>query len=99
MAIDLTSNQSFSEKRIRIRVPKERHQEPIISTMVANYKLVINIAAAVLGANAHGDGWFDLRLKGTAENVQAAMAYLRDLGVDIWQEEDGGGGDQVEITG
>ncbi len=53
-----------TEKRIRIRIPKTLHQEPVISKLVSHYGLTVNITAAILGSNATGDGWFDLELKG-----------------------------------
>ncbi|MEH2196731.1 NIL domain-containing protein [Nostoc sp.] len=51
-------------KRIRLRIPKDYHQEPVISRLVSNYGLTVNITAAILGANAIGDSWFDLKLQG-----------------------------------
>lgn len=48
--------------RIRIRIPKEYGDEPIISKLVSQYGLTVNISAAFLGASARDDGWFDLEL-------------------------------------
>ena len=72
------------QKRIRIRIPKHYHQEPVISRLVSHYNLTVNITAAVLGANANGDGWFDLDLQGTNAEIESAMTYLNELDLEIW---------------
>ncbi|GET41031.1 NIL domain-containing protein [Microseira wollei] len=74
------------QKRIRIRIPKHYHQEPVISRLVSNYNLTVNITAAVLGANANGDGWFDLDLQGTNPEIESAMTYLSELDLEIWND-------------
>ncbi|MFM2432141.1 MAG: hypothetical protein RLZZ511_3355 [Cyanobacteriota bacterium] len=96
MSNPTTADQSISEKQIRIRIPKSLHQEPIISNLVSDYKLTVNIASAVLGANAIGDGWFHLRLQGTSADLQAAVDYLKAVEVEIWRDEDQA---ILEITG
>lgn len=53
-------------KRIQLRIPKDYHQEPVISRLVSDYGLTVNITAAILGANAVGDGWFDLELQASS---------------------------------
>jgi len=60
-----------------LRIPKHFHEEPVISQLVSNYKVTVNILAAVLGANAHGNSWFDLELRGTDDQVEAALTYVR----------------------
>lgn len=78
-------------KRIRLRIPKSYHQEPIISHLVSHCQVTVNITAAILGANANGDGWFDLELRGTETHIHHALEYLNDLGLEIWQETDADG--------
>lgn len=85
------SDRRITEQRIRIRIPKHYHQEPIISQLVSQYHLTVNIIAAILGANANGDGWFDLNLKGTHEHIQAALTYLDELDLEVWQGEESDG--------
>ncbi|MBD2515563.1 NIL domain-containing protein [Nostoc sp. FACHB-973] len=75
-----------TNKRIRLRIPKDYHQEPVISRLVSDYNLTVNITAAILGANAVGDGWFDLELKGTEAQIQSGLAYLHDLELQVWDE-------------
>ncbi|MBD2205021.1 NIL domain-containing protein [Calothrix sp. FACHB-1219] len=75
-----------TNKRIRLRIPKDYHQEPVISKLVSDYGLVVNITAAILGANAVGDGWFDLELQGTDAQIQSGLNYLKELSLQIWDE-------------
>ncbi|MGB8687623.1 MAG: NIL domain-containing protein, partial [Microcoleus sp.] len=51
-----------TQTRIRIRVPKEYHQEPVISNLISEYGLTVNFNAALLGVKTLDDGWFDLEL-------------------------------------
>ncbi|BAY74560.1 hypothetical protein NIES25_09740 [Nostoc linckia NIES-25] len=82
----MTSDNTTTNKRIRLRIPKDYHQEPVISRLVSDYNLTVNITAAILGANAVGDGWFDLELKGTEAQIQSGLAYLSDLELEVWDD-------------
>jgi len=82
----MISDNTLTHKRIRLRIPKEYHQEPVISRLVSDYSLTVNISAAVLGSNAIGDGWFDLDLQGTTAQIDSALIYLNDLDLEIWDE-------------
>lgn len=79
--------------QIRLRVPKEYHREPVISKLSSDYNLEVNILGALLGQNAREDGWFDLQLKGTPQQINSAMIYLSDLDIEVWRDS------QVEIDG
>jgi ABC-type methionine transport system ATPase subunit len=82
-----------TQTRIRLRIPKEYNDEPIISRLVSHYGVTVNIAAALLGPNGRDDGWFDLELRGTSRQIQSALTYLNEMDLEIWgesnQEEDG----------
>lgn len=82
----MPSDNQLLQKRIRITIPKHYHQEPVISQLVSNYNLTVNITAATLGANANGDGWFDLDLQGTNAEIESAMTYLSELDLEIWYD-------------
>lgn len=75
-----------TQTRIRIRIPKEYHHEPVISNLISQEGLKVTISAAVLGGNARGDGWFNLLLEGTPKQIDSALIYLSDLDVEVWQE-------------
>ncbi|MBW4616701.1 MAG: NIL domain-containing protein [Desmonostoc vinosum HA7617-LM4] len=82
----MVTNNQIVHKRIRLQIPKNFHQEPVISRLVSDYSLTVNITAAILGANAVGDGWFDLDLQGTTINIDAAINYLKNKQLQIWDE-------------
>lgn len=84
--LSMASDNTPTNKRIRLRIPKDYHQEPVISRLVSDYGLIVNITAAILGANAVGDGWFDLELKGTEAQIQSGLAYLHELELEVWDE-------------
>lgn len=76
------------QTRIRLRIPKEYTDQPVISRLVSEYGLTVNIAAALLGPNARDDGWFDLELRGTSHQIQDALTYLNERKFEIWDESD-----------
>ncbi|QLE55778.1 NIL domain-containing protein [Nostoc sp. TCL26-01] len=82
----MASDNTLIHKRIRVRIPKDYHQEPVISHLVSDYGLTVNITAAILGANAVGDGWFDLDLQGTDTQIQSGLNYLQELALEVWDE-------------
>ncbi|MEY3256670.1 MAG: hypothetical protein RLZZ29_1805 [Cyanobacteriota bacterium] len=73
-------------KRIRVRITQNHHQEPVISRLVSEYGLTVNIKAAILGQNAVGDGWFELDLQGRETQIQNGLNYLQELKLQIWDE-------------
>ncbi|MGM3304831.1 NIL domain-containing protein [Anabaena sp. WFMT] len=82
----MTNENILAIKRIRVKITKYYHQEPVISRLVSDYSLTVNIKAAFLGKNAIGDGWFDLDLQGTEAQIQNGLAYLQELELEIWDE-------------
>jgi ABC-type methionine transport system ATPase subunit len=80
----MNQQQSLVNKRIRVRIPEQHHQEPVISKLVSDYHLTINIKAAMLGSNGKGDGWFDLDLQGSSQDIDAALSYLKTLKLESW---------------
>ncbi|MBD2167228.1 NIL domain-containing protein [Calothrix membranacea FACHB-236] len=85
----MTNNNTLT-KRIRVRIPKDYHQEPVISRLVSDYGVTVNITAAILGANAVGDGWFDLELQGTDTQIQSALTHLHELSLQVWDDNSPG---------
>jgi ABC-type methionine transport system ATPase subunit len=77
-------DQRHTQTRIRIRIPQQYHQEPVISNLITQHQLTVTITAALLGANAEGDGWFDLQLQGSTAQIRAALLYINDLDLEIW---------------
>ncbi|HYW19129.1 MAG TPA: NIL domain-containing protein [Nodularia sp. (in: cyanobacteria)] len=82
----MVTKDQIIHKQIRLRIPRNFHQEPVISRLVSDYGLTINITAAILGANAVGDGWFELDLQGLVTQIDDAINYLQDIELEIWDE-------------
>ncbi|MBW4684509.1 MAG: NIL domain-containing protein [Komarekiella atlantica HA4396-MV6] len=82
----MASDNTLTHKRIRVRIPKDYHSQPVISRLVSDYGLTVNITAAILGANAVGDGWFDLDLQGTNTQIQNGLTYLHELELEVWDD-------------
>jgi ABC-type methionine transport system ATPase subunit len=78
----------ITQRRIRIRIDQEYHQEPVISRLVSDHQLTVNIAAALLSANSAESGWFDLELRGTEPQIRSAFVYLNELDLEVWPESD-----------
>ncbi|BAY48255.1 hypothetical protein SAMD00079811_58760 [Scytonema sp. HK-05] len=70
---------------IYIKVPQHYHRQPIVSRLISRYDLTINIAAALLEAHTEDDGWFNLEIHGISQQVEAGLAYLQELNIEILQ--------------
>ena len=81
------------QTRIRVQIPSQYHQEPVISYLASQYGLQVNILAALLTGKSKESGWFDLELRGTSQQIDNALIYLSDLNVQFWprqgEEQDG----------
>ena len=73
-------------KDVKLRIPEDLHSEPVISQLISQHGVTVNIVSATLGINA-GSGWFHLSLKGTKAQIQTAIAYLNDLDIELWEDE------------
>jgi NIL domain len=73
----------LTEKQICIRIPKQYHHEPVISDLISHHHVTVTITAALLSTNINGDGWFDLKLQGTEEQINSALSYINDLDLEL----------------
>ncbi|MBW4688726.1 MAG: NIL domain-containing protein [Komarekiella atlantica HA4396-MV6] len=83
MMISTTVNYTGSD--ICIRIPQHYHRQPIISRLISRYDLTVNIAAAILKVDTRDDGWFNLEIQGSFQQVEAGIAYLQKLDIKIEQ--------------
>jgi ABC-type methionine transport system ATPase subunit len=82
-----TQDQRLTIASITLRIGGDYHQQPIISQLVSEFGLTVNIKAAILGTNTKDDGWFKLDLQGTHQQIQTALIYLNDLGLETWDQK------------
>lgn len=92
-SVDSLEADRHTQTRIKIRIPKNLHDEPVISRLISQHGVTVNIAAALLSSNQRDDGWFDLELRGTKSQIGSALSYLNELDLEIWgqssPQEDG----------
>lgn len=68
---------------LRIKISPQYHQQPLISKLVSDYRLIINITAALLTSSARDDGWFDLEVLGDVVQINQALAELHRIGIEV----------------
>jgi hypothetical protein len=74
--------------RIQFNIPQKYHKDPIIFTLVLDYKLRVKFISAILGKDGLGGGCLDLELHGYRQQIERALNYLLQLNVDIWNRSD-----------
>ena len=84
----LAQDHRSTQIRLRIQIPKNYQREPVISRLISQHNLIVNITAAQLGSNTQYDGIFELELQGIAQQIQSALIYLNDLDLEIWYAPD-----------
>ncbi len=80
----LSTNTNLPPIYIRTRIPKTYERRPIISRLISCYGLTINIVAALLGTSYRNDGWCDLELLGSSQQVEAGLTYLQQLNIEVF---------------
>lgn len=78
----MATGKSLTRIRLRVLIPQQHRQQPVISHLVSAYGLSINISKALLKPNDR-PGQFDLELTGTIAQIQAGLAYLASLDLVI----------------
>lgn len=69
--------------RIRVYIPQKYHKEPIISKLISDHSLVVNVVGAILDCRTAAPGQFDLELHGTAQQVSQGLQYLQSHAVKV----------------
>ena len=73
-----------AQVRVRLKIPKHYRNDPILSTLVNQHQITINILSALLAVDTSEGGWFDLEMQGTQGQLAAAILHINDLGVELW---------------
>jgi hypothetical protein len=69
--------------RLQLCIFQKYHRKPIISELVSRYQITVNILSALLNPDVEGDGWFDLDLWGTTQQIFSSISYLQELGLSL----------------
>ncbi|MGB3309737.1 MAG: NIL domain-containing protein [Nodosilinea sp.] len=83
-ALRLHAPDRLLQTQVKLRIPKARHADPVVSNLVNRYGLKVTILGALLGANSQEDGWFDLAIEGRAAAIHEALLDLVELEADLW---------------
>jgi len=76
-------NPSVIRIRLQLSIPYYYAQTPILSRLVSQYNLGVNILAAKLESNRHDPGIFDIELQGTTQKISQGLDYLKALNLQI----------------
>ncbi|MCP6762396.1 MAG: NIL domain-containing protein [Fischerella sp. CENA71] len=74
---------STTQIRLRLYIPQCYQHKPIISQLISNYGLVVNITGASLEKNADNEGCFDVQIKGDTSQISSGLSYLASLNLKI----------------
>ncbi|ARV60913.1 NIL domain-containing protein [Nostocales cyanobacterium HT-58-2] len=80
--IDFRDNRRTTT-RITVRIPKEFHEQPVMSQLISHCGITVNVAAAKLNGHLPQQGCFDLELGGTVFQIASALTYLNELNLEI----------------
>ena len=71
---------AMARVRLRLTVPAELVQKPLLYHLVKDFDLVPNVRRADVGAD---HGWVVLELEGAEDRLQRGLAWLEELGVTV----------------
>ncbi|HWD07832.1 MAG TPA: NIL domain-containing protein [Actinomycetota bacterium] len=70
----------MARRRVYLNFPEQLITEPVIHTMGKRFDVVTNIRRAEVEARS---GWVVLEIEGTDEEIDRAIGYASDLGVEV----------------
>jgi NIL domain len=73
-----TDDNRLTQAQIKLWIPKNYHREPILSHLISDHGITVNITAAPCSGSLRDDRWFSLELRGKAKQIRSALAYLDD---------------------
>jgi hypothetical protein len=83
-------NPSVIKIRLQLSIPYCYAQTPILSRLVSQYHLMVNILAAKLESghevclrHRNAPGIFDVELQGTTQKISQGLDYLKALNLQI----------------
>ncbi|MCP6762292.1 MAG: NIL domain-containing protein [Fischerella sp. CENA71] len=83
--MDVSTTFNPTQGCIEIRVPEKYHRQPIISRLISRYDLSVNIAAAAFEIETKKDGWLNLEIQGSSQQLESGITYLRGLSMKVEQ--------------
>lgn len=77
------ANNNTIRLKLKLGILKRYQRKPIISELVSNFGLTVNIVSAVLADNIYDDGLFELEIWGELQQVYSSLRYLEQLGLSL----------------
>lgn len=65
---------------VRLVFPPSLHDEPIINNLMRRYTFTVNILRANVTLE---EGWIDIQITGKAPEIEEAISWLREQGVEV----------------
>ena len=72
----------MNDVRVKLTFPEDLIREPVIARMVREFDVLPNIRRANVEEKV---GWIVCELDGSADSIERAIAWLRELGVQVDQ--------------
>ena len=69
----------ITSKNIILHYPRKLIEQPVISNLIKEYDLTINISRARIGQDE--EGTMVVEISGAGDNLKAGLQYLREIGV------------------
>ena len=66
--------------RVKLTFPEDLVRTPVLARLVRNFDVEPNIRRADVEEHR---GWIVCELEGTSQSIEAALAWLREEGVDV----------------
>ena len=70
---------SMASKNIMLHYPRKLIEQPVISNLIKDYDLTVNISRARIGQDE--EGTMVIEISGAADNLKEGMQYLKEIGV------------------
>jgi ferredoxin len=70
---------SMASKNIILHYPRKLIEQPVISNLIKEYDLTVNISRARIGQDE--EGTMVIEISGSAQNLEDGLRYLKEIGV------------------
>jgi L-aspartate semialdehyde sulfurtransferase ferredoxin len=77
-----TEDSTCIQLRLTLLIPVHTQQEPIVARLMTDYGLTVSIFRTVFAISGRPEQ-LDLKVNGTIEQMQGALAYLKSLDLSI----------------
>ncbi|MBW4444726.1 MAG: NIL domain-containing protein [Plectolyngbya sp. WJT66-NPBG17] len=75
--------QTLNRIRLRLEIPASYQQEPILSRLISDFDLVVNITGARLSKDITIYSYYDLEIQGAPQKINCGLIYLKSLDIRI----------------